>query len=204
LGTASFSAGPVGFASGRSANDSYTTTTIFDPKTAAAFYAVQQALKTKSNKMGFFGEFLEFAVKGNLLDMATGIIIGAAFGTVIKSLVDDIILPPIGLALGNVDFSQLKVVLKDADADDDEVAIRYGLFINSVIAFFIIACVVFVLVKSVNNVKKRLVKEEAAAAAEANKQEELLTDIRDLLAKSAGITSYANKGDNKGDEQAVF
>ncbi len=112
-------------------------------------------------------EFKEFAMKGNVLDMAVGIIIGAAFGTIVKSLVSDIIMPPIGLILGNVDFSELFVVLrsgakaagpyatlKDANAAG-AVTINYGLFLNTVISFLIIAFSVFILVKAVNQLKKK-------------------------------------------------
>lgn len=112
-------------------------------------------------------EFREFAIKGNVLDMAVGIIIGAAFGTIVKSLVSDVIMPPIGMILGNVDFSELFVVLKsgakfagpyatlkDASAAG-AVTINYGLFINTVISFVIIAFSVFLLVKAVNSMKRK-------------------------------------------------
>jgi large conductance mechanosensitive channel len=112
-------------------------------------------------------EFKDFAVKGNVIDMAVGIIIGAAFGTVVKSLVDNVIMPPIGLLLGGVDFSELAIVLKDAVFSETgeevtaAVTIGYGTFINSVISFLIVAWAVFLLVKSINVAKK---KEEAAPA----------------------------------------
>jgi len=113
-----------------------------------------------------FKEFKEFAMRGNVLDMAVGIIIGGAFGTIIKSMVDDVIMPPIGLALGNVDFSNLFVVLKDgtkaaapyaalADAKAaGAVTINYGLFINSVVSFVIVAFCVFLLVRTMNRLKR--------------------------------------------------
>jgi large conductance mechanosensitive channel len=119
-----------------------------------------------------FKEFKAFAMRGNVVDMAVGIIIGAAFGAIVKSLVDDVIMPPIGMLLGNVDFSNLFVVLKDgvaavapyaslADAKKaGAVTINYGLFINSVISFLIVAFAVFMLIKNLN----RLQKEEAPAA----------------------------------------
>lgn len=116
---------------------------------------------------GMIKEFKDFAVKGNVIDMAVGIIIGAAFGTVVKSLVDNVIMPPIGLLLGGVDFSELAIVLKDAvfnEAGEEvtaAVTIGYGTFINSVISFLIVAWAVFLLVKSINMAKK---KEEAAPA----------------------------------------
>lgn len=110
---------------------------------------------------GMIKEFKDFAIKGNVIDMAVGIIIGAAFGTVVKSLVDNVIMPPIGLLLGGVDFSELAIVLKDAVFNEagEEVAaavtIGYGTFINSVISFLIVAWAVFLLVKSVNLAKKK-------------------------------------------------
>ncbi|UCC11807.1 MAG: large-conductance mechanosensitive channel protein MscL [candidate division WOR-3 bacterium] len=118
-------------------------------------------------------EFKEFAMRGNVVDMAVGIIIGAAFGTVVKSLVADVIMPPIGLLLGNVDFSNLFVVLKQgtttgpypslAEAQSaGAVTINYGFFINTVISFFIVAIAVFFLIKSINRLKKK----EAAPAPE--------------------------------------
>lgn len=118
-------------------------------------------------------EFKAFAMRGNVVDMAVGIIIGAAFGAIVKSLVDDVIMPPIGMLLGNVDFSNLFVVLKDgvtagapyaslADAKKaGAVTVNYGLFINSVISFLIVAFAVFMLIKNIN----RLKSEEAPAAA---------------------------------------
>ena len=118
-------------------------------------------------------EFKEFAMRGNVVDMAVGIIIGAAFGAIVKSLVDDVIMPPIGMLLGNVDFSNLFVVLKDgaaavapyaslADAKKaGAITVNYGIFINSVISFLIVAFAVFMLIRSINRLKK---KEEAPAA----------------------------------------
>ncbi|NWG92820.1 MAG: large-conductance mechanosensitive channel protein MscL [Parvularculaceae bacterium] len=125
-------------------------------------------------------EFQEFAVKGNVLDMAVGIIIGGAFGTIVKSLVDDVIMPPIGLLLGGVDFSDLKVPLKAAEGDVPAVAINYGAFINNVISFLVVAWAVFMLVKAMNQFKK---KQEAAPPPAPPKSEVLLGEIRDLLAK---------------------
>jgi len=121
-----------------------------------------------------FKEFKEFAMRGNVLDMAVGIIIGGAFGTIVKSMVSDVLMPPVGLALGNVDFSNLFVVLKDganaaapyaslADAKEaGAVTINYGLFINSVVSFVIVAFCVFLLIRSMN----RLKREEEAPPAE--------------------------------------
>jgi large conductance mechanosensitive channel len=140
-------------------------------------------------------EFKEFAIKGNVLDMAVGIIIGAAFGTIIKSLVDDILMPPIGMLLGGVDFSDLFVTLQQgsmagpyatlaAAKEAGAVTMNYGLFINGVISFLIVAFAVFMVVKSFNKLKK---KEEAAPAAppEPSAEEKLLSEIRDLLKAQA-------------------
>lgn len=110
--------------------------------------------------MGIMQEFKEFAVKGNALDMAVGIIIGAAFNQIVQSLVNDVLMPPLGMVIGGVDFKNLSVVLKAADAAAvppvAEVAIKYGVFINHVINFLIVAWVVFIMVKTMNKlVKKR-------------------------------------------------
>ncbi|MGE5315110.1 MAG: large-conductance mechanosensitive channel protein MscL [Acidobacteriota bacterium] len=100
-------------------------------------------------------EFKEFAVKGNMIDMAVGIIIGAAFGKIITSLVNDVIMPPIGMALGGVDFSRLLLVLKEAGPDVPGVAIRYGAFINTIIDFLIVAAAIFLMIKAINRLKKQ-------------------------------------------------
>ncbi|MCA9731741.1 MAG: large conductance mechanosensitive channel protein MscL [Deferribacteres bacterium] len=141
-----------------------------------------------------FKEFKEFAMRGNVLDMAVGIIIGAAFGVIVKSLVADILMPPIGLLLGNVDFSNLFVVLKDgataaapyaslADAQAaGAVTINYGVFANHVISFLIVAFAVFMLVRGMNKLKR---KEEEKPAEPPKPSDEvlLLTEIRDALKK---------------------
>ena len=127
--------------------------------------------------MGMINEFKEFAIKGNMVDMAVGIIMGGAFGTIIKSLVDDVIMPPIGLLIGGIDFASLKWTLKAATADTEAVTINYGLFINALIAFTIVAFVLFQLIKGMNAMKK---KEEEAPAAPP-KSEVLLEEIRDAL-----------------------
>lgn len=105
----------------------------------------------------FFNEFKKFAMRGNVMDMAVGIIIGAAFGKIVDSMVKDIIMPPIGLLLGKVDFSDLKIKLTD------DVSINYGIFLNNVISFIIVAFAVFVLIKAVNKLQEKMIKEEAAA-----------------------------------------
>ncbi len=129
-------------------------------------------------------EFKKFAVKGNMVDMAVGIIMGGAFGTIVKSLVNDVLMPPLGLLMGGVDFSALKIVLQAADetAGVEEVAISYGLFINSVIAFLIVAIALFFVIKGINELKKK--EEEAPAAPAAPPRSEvLLEEIRDALKK---------------------
>ena len=131
--------------------------------------------------MSMMTEFRKFVTRGNVVDLAVGVIIGAAFGKIVTSLVDQIIMPPIGLALGRVDFSQLKLVLKPADAaaKTSEVAIGYGAFLNTLIQFLIIAFCVFLLIKLVNLLYR---KAEAPTAA-PTPSEKLLTEIRDLLAR---------------------
>lgn len=132
--------------------------------------------------MGMIQEFKEFAIKGNMVDMAVGIIMGGAFGTIVTSLVNDIIMPPIGLLIGGIDFSKLALTLKPAEGDVAAVAINYGKFINAGISFLIVAWALFMLIKGMNNLKK---KEAAAPAAPPapTKDQALLTEIRDLLAK---------------------
>jgi large conductance mechanosensitive channel len=124
-------------------------------------------------------EFKTFAMRGNVIDLAVGVVIGAAFGKIVSSLVDQVIMPPIGLATGGVDFSHLKWVLKPADpaSKTAEVAIQYGAFINTVITFLIIAFVIFLLVKAINRLAPK--PDEAPAAQPADVV--LLTEIRDLL-----------------------
>ncbi len=130
--------------------------------------------------MGMISEFKEFAMKGNMMDMAVGIIMGGAFGTVIKSLIDDVIMPIVGKFSGGVDFGEKKIILTPGDVEGvGEVAIGYGLFINALIAFLILAWVLFMLIKGMNKAKKA--EEEAPAAPPAN--EVLLAEIRDLLKK---------------------
>ena len=129
-----------------------------------------------------FKEFSEFIARGNVVDLAVGVIVGAAFGAVVKSLVEQVIMPPIGLATGGLDFAQLKYVLKPADlaAKTAEVAIGYGAFVNTLINFLIVAFVIFLIVKAVNSLKR----EEAAAPSAPpgpTPSETLLTEIRDLL-----------------------
>ena len=133
--------------------------------------------------MGMLTEFREFAVKGNMVDMAVGIIIGGAFGTIVSSLVNDVIMPPIGLALGGVDFSDIKWTLAEAAGDKAAVTMNIGAFINNVISFLIVAFAVFMLVKAVNAMRAKFEKEEEAAPAAPTATEALLTEIRDALKK---------------------
>ncbi len=128
--------------------------------------------------MGMLKEFKEFAVKGNVVDMAVGIIIGAAFGKIVSSFVADVIMPPIGLLLGGVDFTNLAITLKAAAGNAPAVVLGYGKFIQSVVDFTIVAFAIFLVVKAMNSMKK---KEEESAPEEPPKQEVLLAEIRDLL-----------------------
>ena len=130
--------------------------------------------------MGMIAEFKEFAVRGNVVDMAVGIIIGAGFGKIVSSLVADVIMPPIGLAVGKVDFSDLSITLKEKTDEAAAVTLNYGLFLNTLIDFSILAFAVFLLVKGIN----RLRRKQAAAPtppASPTPQEKLLAEIRDLL-----------------------
>lgn len=133
--------------------------------------------------MGMIQEFREFAVRGNMIDMAVGIIIGGAFGTIVSSLVNDIIMPPIGLLLGGVDFSDIKIPLKAGDAGTEPVTMNIGMFLNNVISFLIIAFSVFLLVKTVNELRKRFEREKEAEAVPPTATETLLREIRDELRK---------------------
>lgn len=134
-------------------------------------------------------EFRDFIMRGNVLELAVAVIVAGAFGTIVKSFTADIIMPPIGLALGNVDFSDLALTLQASVSNDageiikEAVEIRYGNFIQTVIDFLIIAFVIFMLVRTYNKIKDRnkQEEEEAAAPPPGPTQEELLTEIRDLL-----------------------
>lgn len=132
--------------------------------------------------MSFIKEFKAFAVKGNVVDMAVGIIIGAAFGKIVSSFVGDVIMPPIGLLLGGVDFSDLAIVLKEAQGDTLAVLLAYGQFLQTVIDFLIIAFAVFMGIKAINRLKREEeVVEEAPADPTPSNEELLLGEIRDLL-----------------------
>lgn len=147
-----------------------------------------------AEKKGFWSEFKVFITKGNVMDMAVGVIIGAAFTAIVNSLVKDILTPFIGLFLGRVDFSQLKIVIKAAQGDTPEVAITYGNFIQAIINFLLIALVIFILVKQLNKAKEAVDAKKKAEAEAVAKQAPaappapspeivLLTEIRDLLKK---------------------
>jgi large conductance mechanosensitive channel len=132
--------------------------------------------------MGFVKEFKDFAMRGNVVDMAVGIVIGAAFGKIVSSFVSDVLMPPIGLMLGGMDFTEMKFVIKEAVGEAEAVSINYGVFIQTAIDFIIVAFAIFLVIKGMNKMKKK--KEEAPAAPPApSKEETLLTEIRDLLKK---------------------
>lgn len=133
--------------------------------------------------MSMLQEFKTFAVKGNVVDMAVGIIIGAAFGKIVSSFVEDVIMPPLGMLIGGVNFSDLAVTLKETAEGTAAVTLNYGKFIQTVFDFTIVAFAIFIAVKAINSMKK---KEEAAAAPPPpppgpSAEEKLLTEIRDLL-----------------------
>ncbi len=130
--------------------------------------------------MSLISEFKAFAVRGNVVDMAVGIIIGAAFGKIVSSFVDGVVMPPLGLLIGGVDFTDLAIVLKDAVGDTPAVLLRYGAFIQTVVDFVIIAFAIFMAIKAINQLKRK--EAEAPSAPPApSKEELLLTEIRDLL-----------------------
>jgi large conductance mechanosensitive channel len=133
--------------------------------------------------MTILQEFKEFAIKGNVVDMAVGIIIGGAFGTIVQSLVKDVLMPPIGMMVGGVDFSNIKIPLRAAAPGSDPVAINIGAFINNMISFVIVAIAVFALVKGINELKKRFDLEGEKPAVPPPKSEIYLKEIRDALVK---------------------
>jgi large conductance mechanosensitive channel len=130
--------------------------------------------------MSMMKEFKEFAMRGNVVDMAVGIIIGGAFGKIVSSLVADVLMPPIGLLLGNVNFADLAITLREAGGDEAAVALKYGNFIQTVVDFVIVAFAIFVAIKAMNTLKKK--QEQAPAAPPPPSQEAtILAEIRDLL-----------------------
>jgi large conductance mechanosensitive channel len=137
------------------------------------------------SKPGMIAEFREFVARGNVVDLAVGVIIGASFGSVVKSLVDQVVMPPIGLATGGVDFTKLEWVLRpDNPATEavEKVALQYGAFINTLVQFAIVAWVVFLLVKGVNAMRRKQEAEPMPNPPPPPPTEKLLTEIRDLLA----------------------
>ncbi len=129
--------------------------------------------------MSILKEFKQFAIKGNVIDMGVGIIIGAAFGKIVSSFVADIIMPPIGFLLGGIDFSNLAITIKQATESTEAVTINYGVFLNSVIDFTIVAFAIFVVIKQINRLKKK----EEAKPASTPEDIQLLREIRDSLKK---------------------
>ena len=136
--------------------------------------------------MSFFKQFKEFAVKGNVLDLAVGVIIGAAFGKIVSSFISDVVMPPLGLLVGGVDVKHLQIVLKEASKDAngvlvEAVTLNYGMFIQNVVDFTFIAFVIFVAIKGINRLRGK--DEESTKVTEASPTEKLLEEIRDLLKK---------------------
>lgn len=139
-----------------------------------------------------WGEFKAFAMRGNVIDLAVGVIIGAAFTTIVNSLVNDILMPPLGLLIGGIDFSNFFVTLKGeayptlADAQKaGAVTVNYGIFLNSLIKFFIVAFAIFLLVKQINRLNANEKAKEVAATPKVSAEVQLLTEIRDLMKKDA-------------------
>lgn len=130
--------------------------------------------------MSMMNEFKEFAVKGNVVDMAVGIIIGAAFGKIVSSFVGDVLMPPIGVLLGGVDFSSLVYIVQEATREAPAVVISYGKFIQSMVDFTIVAFAIFLAIKGINSLKKKE-EEKPAGTPKISNEEVLLTEIRNLL-----------------------
>ena len=133
--------------------------------------------------MSFISEFKEFAMRGNVIDMAVGVVIGGAFGKIVSSLVGDIIMPVVGVITGGVNFTDLKLTLKEAAEGAPAVTINYGSFIQTMVDFLIIAFCIFCVIKALNSLKKKPVEEVAPAEPETPADIALLTEIRDLLKK---------------------
>jgi large conductance mechanosensitive channel len=130
--------------------------------------------------MSFISEFKEFAMKGNVVDMAVGVIIGAAFGKIVSSLVSDVVTPPLGFAIGGVDFTDLAVTLGTSPSSGEPIVLKYGVFLQTMFDFLIIAFVLFLAIRAINRLKTPAAP---AAPAAPSRQEVLLQEIRDLLAK---------------------
>lgn len=145
--------------------------------------------------MAFLEEFKKFAVKGNVIDLAVGVVIGSAFGAITTSLVKDVLMPPLGMVVSKVDFSRLKVILREAIVENGEVvspavSIDYGLFIQAIFNFMVIAFAIFLLVRTINRLRE---KEAVKPAPPTNKEEQLLAEIRDIL-KSQANNDSSDKG----------
>ncbi|MCA7015327.1 large-conductance mechanosensitive channel protein MscL [Dickeya dadantii] len=134
--------------------------------------------------MSFIKEFREFAMRGNVVDLAVGVVIGAAFGKIVSSLVSDIIMPPLGLLIGGVDFKQFHWVLREAQGNIAAVSINYGVFIQNIFDFIIVAFAIFMAIKLMNKLR-RTQQEEPSAPPKISAEEKLLTEIRDLLKQQA-------------------
>lgn len=133
--------------------------------------------------MSFIKEFREFAMRGNVVDMAVGVIIGGAFGKIVSSLVADVFMPVLGILTGGVDFKDLKLVLQEAVGETPAVTLNYGLFVQNVFDFIIIAFAIFLMIKALNKLKKPEETVTEPATVEPSNEEKLLTEIRDLLKK---------------------
>jgi large conductance mechanosensitive channel len=132
--------------------------------------------------MGLGTEFKEFAMKGNVIDLAVGVVIGAAFGKIVSSLVADVIMPPLGLAIGGVDFKE-KVINLATGADGKPVLLKYGMFVQTILEFLIIAFALFIVIKGINALKRPPPPSSTAPPIPPTREEQLLIEIRDLLAK---------------------
>lgn len=133
--------------------------------------------------MGMMKEFKDFAMRGNVMDMAIGIILGAAFGKIVSTFVANVLMPPIGMIIGGVNFSDLAITLKAATADAEPVVMQYGIFIQAIVDFIIIAFAIFMVIRGMNAMKKKE-EEKPAAPPAPSKEETLLTEIRDILKES--------------------
>jgi large conductance mechanosensitive channel len=133
--------------------------------------------------MSIIKEFKEFAMRGNVIDLAVAVVIGGAFGKIVTSFVNDILMPPIGLLLGGMDFKELKMIIKEGAEGIAPVTWNYGMFIQNVIDFLIIAFAIFMVVKAMMSMQRKKVEEPAPAPPEPSNEEKLLTEIRDLLKK---------------------
>ena len=142
---------------------------------------IDEVKKFSAASTGFIKEFREFAIRGNVVDMAVGVIIGAAFGKIVSSLVSDVLMPPIGLILGGVNFSGLEVTLKHAADKVPAVTMKYGIFIQTIVDFTIVAAAVFFMVKLINRLRRNAENEKPAVPPAKTIDQQLLTEIRDLL-----------------------